>query len=338
MQAMFRSVVFKLTAAYVIIVMAICIVFSIVLYHLAINELHTGIYNQYTRWIDEYKPFGLRSPGNPATELTSRSQHILTELVYLNLMVLVITAIACNILARRTLRPIEQAHEQQKRFTADVSHELRTPLTALKMETEVTLFNPKTSAKELRATLTSNLEEVEHMETPINNLLLLSSMEANKLRTVFIKLDLQEILADAANTVSKLATAKKIKITPKIDSSLVRGDRTALTQLFVILLENAIKYSPDGSKVTVNLTKTRGRTTIDIQDAGRGIPAADIPHIFDRFYRADIARGHSADGTKTQGYGLGLSLAKLIADLHDGEIIISSTAGSGTQASVILPS
>jgi len=338
MQAMFRSVVFKLTVAYVTIIMTICIVFSAVLFHLTVNELHTGIYNQYTRWLDEYKPFGLRTPGSPATELTSRSQHILTELVYLNLMVLIITSIACNILAKRTLRPIEAAHEQQKRFTADVSHELRTPLTALKMETEVTLFNPKVSVKELRATLVSNLEEVEHMETLINNLLLLSSMEANKLRTVFTKLDLKDILTDAANTVSKLATAKKIKIVHKVDSRLVRGDRTALTQLFVILLENAIKYSPNDSKVTISLNKGRGRTIIDIQDAGRGIPSSDLPHIFDRFYRADIARGHSADGTKTQGYGLGLSLAKLIADLHDGEIIISSTAGSGTQASVILPS
>jgi two-component system sensor histidine kinase CiaH len=338
MQAMFRSAVFKLTAAYVAIVMAICIIFSGVLYHLAINELHTGIYNQYSRWLDAYKTFGLHTPGSPSEELTSRSQHILTELVYLNLFVLVITSVACNILAKRTLRPIEAAHEQQKRFTADVSHELRTPLTALKMETEVMLLDKKASSKALRTTLQSNLEEVEHMETLINNLLLLSSMEAHKLRTVFRKLDIQTLVNDATGTVSTLASAKKIRLVSKLEPVYTKGEPTTLTQLIVILLENAIKYSPEKSTVTITLNKGKGRAVIDIQDKGKGIPAAALPHVFDRFYRADSARGSiQADGKPTKGYGLGLSLAKLIADLHDGEIIISSTEGSGTQASVILP-
>lgn len=325
---MLRSAVFKLTVAYVAIVMTICIVFSSVLYHLAVSELQTGIYNQYSRWLDAYEPFGLRKPSSPAGELSSRAKHIYSQLVYLNLCVLVLTSAACYILAKKTLRPIESAHEQQKRFTADVSHELRTPLTALKMETEVTLLNKKSTTKELRDTLQSNLEEVNNMETLINNLLLLSSMEAHKLRTVFTKVPLHDAVADAIRAVDKLAASKKIRIKSKLDSRIVRGDRATLTQLFVILLENAIKYSPEHSQVTVSLTRGRGRTIVDIQDKGKGIPSDALPHIFDRFYRADSARGG--------GYGLGLSLAKLIADLHDGEIIISSTEGSGTQASVII--
>ena len=337
MQAMFRSAVFKLTVAYVAMVMTICIVFSIVLYHLAVSELQTGIYNQYSRWLDAYEPFGLRTPSSPAGELISRAQHIYSQLVYLNLLVLVLTSLACNWLAKRTLQPIEAAHEQQKRFTADVSHELRTPLTALKMESEVTLLNKKASPKELRAALESNLEEVSNMETLINNLLLLSSMEAHKLRTVFTRLDLRDVIEDATNTVSKLAAIKHITIKAKLDTRTVRGDRSTLTQLFVIVLENAIKYSPESSIVTVSINRGRGRTIIDIQDKGRGIPAAALPHIFDRFYRADSARTRSGGQASVQGYGLGLSLAKLIADLHEGEIIISSTEGSGTQASVILP-
>lgn len=333
---MFRSAVFKLTAAYVAMVMTICIVFSGILYHLAVSELHTGIYNQYSRWLDAYEPFGLRTPSSPAGELDSRARHIFSQLVYLNLAVLVVTTIACSYLAKRTLRPIAAAHEHQKRFTADVSHELRTPLTALKMESEVTLLNEKATAKELRATLQSNLEEVGHMETLINNLLLLSSMEANKLKTVFTRLDLTDVVGDAQATVAKFAASKHIRINSKLQSRMVHGDRTTLTQLFIILLENAIKYSPEKSTITLSINQGRGRTVVDIQDKGRGIPSESLPHIFDRFYRADSSRGRGT--AAEQGFGLGLSLAKLIADLHDGEIIISSTEGSGTQASVILPS
>ncbi len=334
---MFRSALFKLTIAYVTIVMSICVVFSVVLYHVAVTELHTGIYNQYTRWYNEYEPFGLRQPGTPRQELALRSQHILSQIIYFNLLVLVITSVTCYLLARRTLQPIEAAHEQQKRFTADVSHELRTPLTALKMETEVALMDVKVPAGELRATLRSNLEEVDRMEVLINNLLLLSSMEANKLRTEFTRLDIKDIVASAVETVSKLAATKDIMITSKLESKQVSGDKASLTQLFVILLENAIKYSPGGSAVSVSALRGKGRVVVDIQDKGKGIEHGALPHVFDRFYRADSSRNNAVAGSAPQGFGLGLSLAKLIADLHGAEIVLTSTPGSGTSAAVILP-
>lgn len=335
MQAMFRSAVFKLTAIYVTIVMSICVTFSGILYHLAVTELQTGIYNQYSRWLDAYAPFGLRTPSSPDRELSSRAKHIFSQLVYLNLAVLILTTIASYVLAKRTLRPIEAAHDQQKRFTADVSHELRTPLTAIKMESEVTLLDKKASARDLQASLRSNLEEVAHMETLINNLLLLSSLEANKLRTEFTRLDLQELILDAKRAVSRLSAHKHITIDHSSPQFQVRGDKSTLTQLLIILLENAIKYSPDNSTVVVRASRGRGRAVIDIHDKGRGISADALPHIFDRFYRADDSRDRK-EGSAS-GFGLGLSLAKLIVDLHDGEIIISSSPGSGTRARIILP-
>lgn len=334
---MFRSAVFKLTAAYVAIIMSICVVFSVVLYNVAVQELQRGFHNQYTRWYNAYEPFGLRQPGTPTEELALRSKHIFEQILYFNLLVLFVTGAACYILARRTLRPIEAAHEQQKRFTADVSHELRTPLTALKMETEVSLMDAKTPARELRQTLRSNLEEVERMEVLINNLLLLSSMEASKLRTEFVPLDIKDIVSSALGTVHTFATSKHIKVVSKLHSKEVLGDQASLTQLFVILLENALKYSPEGSTVTVGVLKGKGRVVVDIQDTGVGIPADALPHIFDRFYRADSARVSDSTPNTAQGFGLGLSLAKLIADLHGGEIILSSTPGAGTNAAVILP-
>lgn len=340
---MFRSAIFKLTAAYVGIVMSVCIIFSVVLDRVAVRELHTGFYNQYTRLYDAYVRLGLRTPATPAQELSIRSHTILMQIIYLNLVLLVLTTIISYLLARRTLRPIQMAHEQQKRFTADVSHELRTPLTALKMEAEVALMDPKLPARELRETLRSNLEEVSRMESLINNLLLLSSMEADKLRTHFTVLDLADIVTTASDSLMSSASAADVQLTTKVEHILVRGDRASLTQLFVILLSNAIKYSPAGDTVTISIRKSRYRATVEISDNGSGIPAGDLPHVFDRFYRADNSRSRSLSGTASaanpsQGFGIGLSLAKLIADLHTGEIVITSTTGakSGTTVEVHL--
>ncbi len=333
MTEMFRSAVFKLTAAYLAIVMSISIVFSAVLYNLAVQQLQVGLDNQYSRWLTEYKPFGLRQPGDPAAELVERSKHMYNQLVYLNFMVLLITGAASYMLARRTLRPIERAHEQQKRFTADVSHELRTPLTAIKMETEVSLMDKRASARDLRQTLASNLEEARRMEDLVNNLLQLASLEARQIRMEFEHIDLQEAVDSAISVTAAFASKKSIGIYQNLQEAFVLGDRSSLTQLCIILLENAIKYSPEKSDVHIKILNRNGTVSFEIKDQGPGIPLEALPHVFDRFYRADAARSEQ----DIHGFGLGLSLAKLIADLHDGEIVISSNTGKGTKAIVRLP-
>jgi two-component system sensor histidine kinase CiaH len=334
MGSMFRSALFKLTAVYVTIVMAISIAFSMVLYRLTVHELQTGFQNQYIRWLTEYRAYGLRQPGNPASELAARSHHISAELVYFNILVLLLTAVASYLLARRTLRPIERAHNQQVRFTADVSHELRTPLTALKMDTEVTLLDSKATVHDLRKTLEGNLDEAARMESLVNNLLQLATLEANQIRTVFTRVNVQDVVTNAVQIVHRFAESKNITMSPDLHEALVMGDSSSLTQLSVILLENAIKYSPTNSTVRVSTTSKDGIASIVIEDEGPGISADALPHVFDRFYRADTAR---ASDQKVSGFGLGLSLAKLIADVHGAEIVLSSAAGKGTQAVVNLP-
>jgi two-component system sensor histidine kinase CiaH len=247
--------------------------------------------------------------------------------------VLIVTAIVAYLLAKRTLRPIERAHNQQTRFTADVSHELRTPLTALKMDTEVTLLDKKANVALLRQTLEGNLDEARRMETLVNNLLQLSSLEANQIRGEFSRINIREVAKDAIRVVEKLAATKKITIEHTLKDGFVAGDTASLTQLIVILLDNAIKYSPPGSTVRITSTSRALNATIVIEDEGPGIPAEALPHVFDRFYRADKNRDENA----IRGFGLGLSLAKLIADLHAGEIVITSLAGKGTQVLVRLP-
>ncbi len=331
---MFRSALLKLTAAYLAIVMTISLVFSAVLYRLATHELGAGLHNQYLRWETQYQPFGLRLPGSPSSEIEARSHHILVQLIYFNISILIVSGLVSYLLARRTLRPIEAAHEHQKRFTADVSHELRTPLTAIKMETEVALLDKKASVSELRKTLESNLEEVHRLEGLINNLLQISSSEESSLRAEFEELDLAEVVGNATRTVQKHANAKHIQLETNVTSVSIVGDRSSLSQLFVILLDNAVKYSPEKSTVTIKVSQHEDAATVTVRDTGIGISPDAVPHIFDRFYRANKAR----DKQGAQGFGLGLSLAKLIADLHHGEIIVSSHAGKGTTVVVNLPS
>lgn len=330
---MFRSAVLKLTLAYLTMVMAISAVFSFGLYHFATRELGLGLRNQYLRWMDEYRPFGLGLPGSPVREIDTRSHHILVELLYLNLLLLVVSGIASYWLARRTLRPIEAAHEQQKRFVADVSHELRTPLTALKMETEVALLDSRAKPADLRNTLTSSLEEVIRLEELVNNLLQLSSLEASEIRANFVSQPVRPILEDAIGVISKYAEAKQVSLqTSSVDGTVV-GDRASLTRLFVILLDNAVKYSPPRSTVNIAVTGGDRRLSVAITDHGIGIDKQTLNHVFDRFYRGDKARSKQ----DASGFGLGLSLAKLIADLHRGEIVIRSAAGKGTIVTVSLP-
>lgn len=330
---MFRSALFKLTAVYLAMVMAVTIGFSIALYRVAVNDLRAGFHNQYIQWLTQYQAYGLRQPGNPAAELEARSHDIYLRIVYLNIVVLILTGIASYLLAKRTLRPIERAHDLQKRFTADVSHELRTPLTALTMDTEVTLLDKKAPATVLRQTLEGNLQEAHRMENLVNNLLQLASLEAQEYKTEFSRLNIKAAAASAVDMVQKFADSRHITIISSLTDGYVTGSEASLTQLAVILLENALKYSPEGSTVRINTKARKQSVDLSVIDQGSGIPPEALPHIFDRFYRADGSRSEQ----QPHGFGLGLSLAKLIADLHNAEIVLTSAPGAGTEARVRLP-
>lgn len=319
---------------YLAIVMTISVIFSIALYSVTTGELNRGLRRE-TQRIDLQFPVFDDDPDLQHMEPDeSASAHsILLRLVSLNLFVLAGAGFLSYWLARRTLEPIEAAHEQQKRFTADVSHELRTPLTALRMESEVALLNSKTSASELRNTLKSNLEEVTKLDTLINNLLRLAHLEANELQQNFQSVSSKDIIETAVEQVTPLAKARHIKIDQTVADTPVRGDRESLIQLIVILLDNAIKYSTAHTVVTVDASRNKDEVIWRISDHGKGIEQKALEHVFDRFYRADSSRTKSV----TEGHGLGLSIAKMIADLHEGIITLKSHVGEGTTAIVVLP-
>lgn len=332
---MFTSATVRLTAAYLAIIMAISIFFSALLYQVSVGELREGLRRQVSaiQQLPRFQAF--IQPGElralEAEQLARGTQRIVNNLFVTNLVILVLAGAGSFILARRTLRPIEEAMETQSRFTADASHELRTPLTAMRTEIEVALRSQKTSKADLEKLLSSNLEEVGRLQGLADRLLQLARQET-KANLEFNHLSLAEIADYAISNVSAQATKKKISLSNEIGEHTVFGNYEYLTDLFTILLDNAVKYSRTSGNVELTAKGTR-QVTVSIKDDGAGIRASDLPHVFDRFYRSDTSRSKQG----VDGYGLGLAIAKQIVELHGGSISLQSQPQKGTVATITLP-
>jgi signal transduction histidine kinase len=331
---MFRSATLKLTAWYLGIVMFISLLFSFVVYHIGTNEIARSLHLQSASIYNQFPVFDNDDLFHPRLYISSSDHDLLLRLIFLNILVLILAGLASYWLAKRTLEPIEDAHEQQKRFTSDVSHELRTPLTALRMESEVALLNPKASSKELKATLQSSLEEVDKLESLINNLLKLSRLEADELKQNFTSINSKQVVDLAVKQVALSAEQRKITIEKEVVDQHFMGDKDSVTQLLVILLDNSIKYSPSGSEVKVEAKAIDNKLVFKVKDNGSGISKEALDHIFDRFYREEDSRNKQSE---KEGYGLGLSIAKMIADVHDAVITVKSQVDKGTEVEVSFP-
>ncbi len=332
---MFKNATFKLTLSYLSVLMVISLIFSAVVYRIGSNNLVFGLSRESRELSISFPIFNGTRFGqlNPA-DLAAGRAHLLDELILTNLIVLVSAGLISYWLARETLKPIEAAHEQQKRFVADASHELRTPLTALRMESEVALLDDQLDTKALRRVITSNIEEASKLETLINNLMRLSLLEAEKQQRQFTMQDLKPLAKEAIDQIKSQADAKNISVSIRSPSKAtfkVKGDHDSLIQLLVIFLDNAIKYSPKQTHVVLSLAHTSDYVSIKITDQGHGIKAGHLEHVFDRFYRADASRSNES------GFGLGLSIAKLITDIHQAIITITSAPGKGTTVQVDFP-
>lgn len=329
---MFKSATVKLTLWYVLLVMGLSLLLCSALYHFSTHELAEGLHNQFQKLAHNDNDGDNRNYV-PAQELDTRSQRLLQDIVYFNIFVLLGSSLAGYALARRTLAPIEVAHKAQLRFTADASHELRTPLTAMKADTEATLMKKRPSSAALRRTLQDNLHDIEKLEKLANHLLEISrykSLAAPAWEQVELENVIQEVLSQFQKSIGANHLQVKVKSTPLS----VAGDQQGLTQLLTIVLDNAIKYSPTKGLITIILSKVNKYAVVKIKDEGIGIYDEDLPHIFERFYRAQNAVTHKQKHT---GYGLGLPLAKEILELHNGSIGVQSQENKGTTVTIKLP-
>lgn len=225
------------------------------------------------------------------------------------------------------LSRLEDAFRREQQFTSDASHELRTPLAALRTITEMTLARHR-SDTEYKQALTDILEEIIRMQGLVEDLLSLARHNTYQLNEL---IDLSSLLQDVTESMSPLAGARDLTLVCRISGTLmVNGDRGALIRLFTNLIDNAIKYTQNGGIEVTAAIKQDERITITIADTGCGISQHHLPHIFDRFYRADPSRS-------TTGTGLGLTIARIITQAHGGNIQIESVKHQGTKVWVSLP-
>lgn len=321
MMSLIRSAVMRLTLFYLAILTLICVSFSVVVYDLSAREIDRSAPAQVLQRLGGLFPGDYERRWLDALD-ESRAR-LKQRLIITNVVIIVLGAVGSYWFARRTLQPIDESVERQGRFISDASHELRTPLTAIQTETEVGLRDPKLTLKEAKALLASNLEEAKRLSALTSSLLELSSgQQTLQLEPV----QLSEVLTRALAQVEPARANADAKLTTTVANEAVLGSAPQLEELFVILLDNAIKYSPSGAQVSVAAKQQGRQVTITVRDTGVGIAAHDLPHIFDRFYRADTSRSKR----HIDGHGLGLSIAQQIVDTHNGHIAATSKPGKGT--------
>jgi len=231
------------------------------------------------------------------------------------------------------LQRIQSAFEQMKQFTADASHDLRTPVALIQTRAEIALRKPRTD-EEYREALNEIFGETQRLSGLIENLLLLARTDIGSEGLRLRRIDLCDIARDAGAQGKTLAESRHIGWSQAVPefSLWIGGDAGALRRLFLILIDNAIKYTPEHGSVAVRVGNSDGKALVEVTDNGIGIADSDLPHIFDRFYRADSARSRDSGG-----FGLGLSIGQWIAKAHQGTITVKSALGQGSSFQVWLP-
>lgn len=256
---------------------------------------------------------------------------LLNRFLTIDSLIIISTVIIGFLLTNKTLKPIKSNMLKQKRFIADASHELRTPTAVVISGLEVALNNKKLDFSSAKKTLENTLEEMRELSELSNNLLDISKYNMLSGSTKFEPIHIDEKIERIAEKNKILAKLKEINIETNIESpAVILGNKIELNRVFYNILDNAIKYTPHGGKISISGAIKLNKYLISISDTGSGIPKQDINKIFDPFFRTDEARN-------TSGAGLGLTLSKKIIESHKGTIFIKSQKNKGTEVIISLP-
>ncbi|TMD47298.1 MAG: HAMP domain-containing histidine kinase [Chloroflexi bacterium] len=276
------------------------------------------------------KVVGVMQVAQPVSWVGDSLSGLVRQLVLASAIGIILGALASLLMATRSLRPISRAFQRQREFVADASHELRTPLTLIRTNVDAWL---RRSNGQTRTYGQSIVQEVEQLNRIVGDLTTLALADARQLRLDPRPIELNEVVEGLITQATPLADERGVQLRPDLNGGVrVDADLVRVRQLLLILIDNALTHTPSGGKVSVGVVRQNGRAQVTVTDTGEGIPTSDLPHIFERFYRADKARTRENGGS-----GLGLAIAKWIVDAHKGEIAVTSTEGKGTEVAVSLP-
>lgn len=271
--------------------------------------------------------------GKDVTAMYNGLQKSTYAMVVLGIVALLLATVLGHILSGRAMVPLREAYEKQRQFAADASHELRTPLAVVMASADLLENDPSITSPFLKQVIADVRDEVKKMTRLVSDLLLVARSDNKALKLKLQKFDAAELLSQTARLMQPLADKKHIALDIRNrDAHVIQADEQKIKQLMLILVDNAVKYTPDGGEVHVGFEKApQGRVRFFVQDTGIGIAKEDQRRIFDRFYRVDKARSREMGGN-----GLGLSIAQEIVNLHQGSIEVTSTLGKGTRFTVEL--
>ncbi len=321
--------------------MIISIMFSVVVYQALVTEVARFDELQRVRVEERLRAAGYTLPiqlqqrraMHDAELMEETRLHILGVLSVINIGILIIVAGVGYMMAGKTLDPIHQMIIEQNRFISDASHELKTPLTSLQSGIEVFLRGKKQTIAQAQVLLHENLIDVKRLHELTRSLLELAQAPSNVRTEKRVDVKMSTIVQKSLLMMRRALNEKKIVLKKEIADVSYRAHEEELVQLMNILIDNAIKYSPPKSTITIQVERKRRNIYVNVSDEGIGIKSTDLPHIFERFYRADNARSRvGEDG----GYGLGLAIAKRIVS-HYGGTIAAVKQEKGARFEVVLP-
>ncbi|MGH7204468.1 MAG: sensor histidine kinase [Candidatus Levyibacteriota bacterium] len=333
---MFKQAQIKLTIFYSTLFLLLFWSFSFGLYYWMDSSFGEGYISQVSqRQGDTHDtPFNAKNARVVTVAADVALDQLRNILIVLNGGLLIAIPIASWFLAKRTLRPVQQIHEQQNQFVSDASHEMRTPLAIIGGEIDVVL-KKKRSAEDYKKTLISTKEETTRISHLVENLLFLAKSDQNSQVFTFENVDITDSINDVTKALHSKSQQKHITVIFNADkvttAPVVEGHALLLRQLFFNLLDNAISYTPKNGTITILLTETKNSIKIAFRDTGIGIAPDDQHKILNRFYRVDPSR------SVTKGYGLGLAIVTTILQRHHGQLHIASEVGKGSTFTIELP-
>jgi len=281
--------------------------------------------------VPDVSGYGVLQMGKPIDDQMRVLNQFVSGLLLVGAISILVLGFGSWWMAGRSLRTTQNAWDMQQAFVANASHELRTPLTLMRASAEVAQRSTQPNPQQA-ALMTNIVEEVDHMSKLVDELLLLSRLDAHQLKLDIRPIHVAGLVAEIQRQFEPLMNSRQVIFVNQATTGTVLADVTRLRQVLIILLDNALRHTPPGGTISVQSIIEGRNLRIIVNDNGEGIAPEHLPHVFDRFYQADSARSKDQKGT-----GLGLSIAKSLVEIQGGQISITSQPGQGTSISISLP-